>query len=549
MSCNLMQRNISLMCMKTVKDFPENQNVRNLPQKHADNGLQDDRPHVMDFTGPSRMKRESSSSGKSTTVPTSTSNPAVTLSKTNSQSTSTKEPNPTTPSSESPKSDSTTPSDSDPSTPDSDPITSDPESTNSTPDTSSSTSETPKPRAMITPAKSTTQKNRRSTPDQKSTTASLTATTVSPTTEPSTFDPETTTSSPTMTPNSKAPTITSTPDSKAPTTKPRITPSPEDPDTEPTSSSPTDKSATVKPKPETSSAPPTKKPTDSAKSTTATPLALRFNPDDESKEPNKIPESNQTPDQGPNTGNSMYPGFPSSQFPPFFMPSFVPDFSSPYSPSNPYFLPNAGNNNAWSDGGTGAATSFASASAGASAGSTNYNAPPLGYQGGYPDNLNTVNAPMAVEPTMGNVPNMFNAGGYGYGGAVPFDGGFAFPDFQRQLEENFRQMQASIQKQQQWLSDRIADGANNIPGTHSAVSSIQLGPGGGYQSGAINPAAPGVESRFANELPPPSGGSYGVFSSSSSHSMVGPDGKTVSHKSSTTGVNDNGKITFRTVED
>lgn len=62
-------------------------------------------------------------------------------------------------------------------------------------------------------------------------------------------------------------------------------------------------------------------------------------------------------------------------------------------------------------------------------------------------------------------------------------------------------------------------------------------------------AAPGVESRFANELPAPSGGSYGVFSSSSSHTMVGPDGKTVSHKSSTTGVNDNGKITFRTVED
>ena len=99
------------------------------------------------------------------------------------------------------------------------------------------------------------------------------------------------------------------------------------------------------------------------------------------------------------------------------MPPVVPDFSSPYSPSNPYFAPNAGNN-AWSvpNGGAGAATSFASASAGASAGGTNYNAQPLGYQGGYPENLNTVNAPMAVEPTMGNAPNMFNAGGYGYGG-------------------------------------------------------------------------------------------------------------------------------------
>lgn len=60
---------------------------------------------------------------------------------------------------------------------------------------------------------------------------------------------------------------------------------------------------------------------------------------------------------------------------------------------------------------------------------------------------------------------------------------------------------------------------------------------------------PGVESRFGEEVPPPSGNTYGVFSSSSSHTMVGPDGKTISHKSSTTGVNDNGKITFRTVED
>ena len=39
------------------------------------------------------------------------------------------------------------------------------------------------------------------------------------------------------------------------------------------------------------------------------------------------------------------------------------------------------------------------------------------------------------------------------------------------------------------LSDRIADGGNNIPGAHSAVSSIQLGPGGGYQAGAINPVS------------------------------------------------------------
>jgi hypothetical protein len=31
--------------------------------------------------------------------------------------------------------------------------------------------------------------------------------------------------------------------------------------------------------------------------------------------------------------------------------------------------------------------------------------------------------------------------------------------------------------------------------------------------------------------------------------MTGPDGKQINHKSSTTGVNDNGKISFRTVHD
>lgn len=62
-------------------------------------------------------------------------------------------------------------------------------------------------------------------------------------------------------------------------------------------------------------------------------------------------------------------------------------------------------------------------------------------------------------------------------------------------------------------------------------------------------AAPGIESRFANELPPPSGGQYGVFASSHSSSATDGSGKTIAHKSATTGVNDNGKITFRTVQD
>lgn len=61
--------------------------------------------------------------------------------------------------------------------------------------------------------------------------------------------------------------------------------------------------------------------------------------------------------------------------------------------------------------------------------------------------------------------------------------------------------------------------------------------------------SPGIESRFGEELPAPSGGSIGVFSSSSSMQSVGPDGKETSSKIATTGLNDNGKITFRTVHD
>ncbi|PBC27511.1 hypothetical protein APICC_09026 [Apis cerana cerana] len=187
--------------------------------------------------------------------------------------------------------------------------------------------------------------------------------------------------------------------------------------------------------------------------------------------------------------------------------------------------------------GTGGAASFASASAtaGASDIPSNYNAYPQGgYPGGYGDTSNMVNAP---------TPGVYNSGGYGsYGGDVYDPSSFAFPDynfadFQKQMEENFRQLQAQFQKQQQSLFDatnRIAGDPSSVPGLHSAVSSINLGPDGGYQAGAINPVRPGVESRFGEEVPPPSGNSYGVFSSSSSHTMVGPDGKTISHKSSTT---------------
>lgn len=62
-------------------------------------------------------------------------------------------------------------------------------------------------------------------------------------------------------------------------------------------------------------------------------------------------------------------------------------------------------------------------------------------------------------------------------------------------------------------------------------------------------ALPGIESRFAEDLPAPSGNSFGVFASSSSSSRTGPDGKQINHKSSITGVNDNGKVSYRTVHD
>lgn len=62
-------------------------------------------------------------------------------------------------------------------------------------------------------------------------------------------------------------------------------------------------------------------------------------------------------------------------------------------------------------------------------------------------------------------------------------------------------------------------------------------------------ASPGIQSRFNEPLPPSSGGSYGVFSSSSSSHSVGPDGREKAFKSATTGVNDNGKVTYHTVHD
>ncbi|XP_015601009.1 fibroin heavy chain isoform X2 [Cephus cinctus] len=92
-------------------------------------------------------------------------------------------------------------------------------------------------------------------------------------------------------------------------------------------------------------------------------------------------------------------------------------------------------------------------------------------------------------------------------------------------------------------------GSASGSGPHVATASANLGPQGGHQSASISPAAPGIFSRFGESVPPPSGNSFGVFTSSSSGHSVGPDGKETSYKSATTGVNDNGKVSYHTVRD
>ncbi|XP_076662500.1 uncharacterized protein LOC143365825 [Halictus rubicundus] len=313
---------------------------------------------------------------------------------------------------------------------------------------------------------------------------------------------------------------------------------------------------------------------DEQKSTTPkVELGSRINTE-ESPETKKPPK----PDTRKPAASSGHPQPTIGLYPPPIS-TFAPDYSSIYNPyRDPTFNSIPGPNNyAWTGthNGQGAAASFASAGAssggfaGGFGGGASYGAkqPPLSTRGAFVDDSpNTANANSGNVPNAGYVPgaayipNFGSAGGFGYSGVGnPFpDNSFVFPGynpdaFQKQMEDYFRQLQNQFQHQQQAIfetANRIGtDGYSGQPGAHTAVSSIQLGPQGGYQAGAIHPAAPGVQSRFGEEISPPSGGSYGVFSSSSSKTVVGPDGKPVSHKISTTGVNDNGKITFRTVED
>ncbi|KAJ8670051.1 hypothetical protein QAD02_001310 [Eretmocerus hayati] len=121
-----------------------------------------------------------------------------------------------------------------------------------------------------------------------------------------------------------------------------------------------------------------------------------------------------------------------------------------------------------------------------------------------------------------------------------------------------RQIQAQIQAHQQALwdqSNRIDSNFNTIPsgsyynGAQIASASGSIGPNGGYQTGQISPAAPGIFSRFGESIPAPSGNSYGVFSSASSSSSTGPDGKVHSQKHATVAVNDNGKVSIKHIHD
>ncbi|KAI4494156.1 hypothetical protein M0802_009190 [Mischocyttarus mexicanus] len=260
-----------------------------------------------------------------------------------------------------------------------------------------------------------------------------------------------------------------------------------------------------------------------------------FATDDKPKSPNN-----------PATGNNGNPvNNPNSI--PFSGPQNFPSrsFGGPYSPNFNYPPANGiqGPNYAWTDSGPG----YAGASAGASYGS---GLPMLNNRGAFSDN----NAGTAFPDNSPYSPDVV-AGGFQPGFDSGFDNGFSF--HRRMMEDHFRRIQAQIEAQQRAIFDannRIGGSSgfgpgSSEPGVHSAISSISVGPDGGFQAGQISPVAPGIESRFANPLPAPSGGSYGVFSSSRSVSSTDDTGRTVAHKSATTGVNDNGRITFRTVQD
>ncbi|CAL1679952.1 unnamed protein product [Lasius platythorax] len=417
-----------------------------------------------------------------------------------------------------------------------------------------------------------------------------TTTSQATTTTPSSTNPTTTPSSSSTTPSSTTPSST-TPSSTTPSTSPTTTPT--TPTTTPTSTSATTPTTTSATTPSTTTpsttTPESTKSTSKPKKSTDNDVQSRSNfdesePEDSSKKPGSTSKDDKAPTPGPNYG----PGVPGAGFG-GFGPGFDPYFGYPGFNSIPGPGPNP--NYAWT--GTNNAPGYASAgaSAGSFAGYPGAGYPGAGYPGagypgagypgmGYPGmGYPGPGYPMrGQQPTTTESPSVNNRGGFqdnspsqntpNYGGVDPYNAGPGFlfpgqfPNFNDPTFDMIKQIQAQIEAQHQAnmdLHNRLANDAANYGGgsygggsygvPQVASASIGLGPGGGFQAGQISPAAPGIESRFAEELPAPSGNSFGVFASSSSSSMTGPDGKPIGHKSSVTGVNDNGKISYHSVHD
>ncbi|XP_029661708.1 spidroin-2-like isoform X2 [Formica exsecta] len=388
---------------------------------------------------------------------------------------------------------------------------------------------------------------------------------------------------PTTTPSSTTSLSSTTPSSTTPSTSPTTTPSTSptttpttteatSPTTTPTSTSATTPSTTNPTTPSTTTSESTKS-TSKPKKSTDNDVLSRSNfdeskPEDSAKKPGSSSKSDKTPTPGPYNGPGV-PGAGFGGFGPGFDPyNGYPGFNS---------IPGPGPNYAWTGTNNGPGHASAGASAGSFAGGfPGY--PGAGYPGaGYPGaGFPRAGYPMGGQPMTTESSPVNNRGGFqdmspnqntpNYGGIDPLYNagpGFFFPGqyptFNDPTFDMIRRIQAQIEAQHQAnmeAHNRLANEAANYGGgsygggaPQVSSASIGLGPGGGYQTGFINPVGPGIESRFADDLPAPSGNSFGVFASSSSSSGTGPDGKPINHKSSITGVNDNGKISYRTVHD
>ncbi|KAL6434286.1 hypothetical protein ACFW04_006013 [Cataglyphis niger] len=419
------------------------------------------------------------------------------------------------------------------------------------------------------------------------TTTSQATTMIPSSTNPTTTASSTTSLSSTTPSSTTSPTSPTTTSSTSPITTPTTTEA-TSPTTTPTSTSATTPSATDPTTPSMTTSESTKS-TSKPKKSTDNDVLSRSNfdesePEDSAKKPGSSSKSDKMPTPGPYYGPGVS-GTGFGGFGPGFDPyNGYPGFNS---------IPGPGPNYAWTGTNNGPGYASAGASAGSFAGGypgyagagypgTGYPGaryPGAGYPGaGYPGaGYPGAGYPTRRQPTSTTTesPSVNNRGGFqdnspnqntpNYGRIDPYNAGPGFffpgqyPTFNDPTFDMIRQIQAQIEAQHQAnmeAHNRLANEAANYGGggyggggPQVASASIGLGPDGGYQIGQISPVAPGIESRFADDLPAPSGGTFGVFASSSSSSRTGPDGRPISHKTSITGVNDNGKISYRTVHD